>query len=92
MAPVAARGAAGTQGDLGAALAVARAQRAKAWELRAATSLARLLAERGKRRQAQQLLASVCGSFRDGCHTRDLRDARALLTERTIRPPSAAHP
>jgi predicted ATPase len=54
---------------------------AKPWELRAATSLARLWAERGKRDQAHDLLAPVYDWFTEGFDTRDLKDARALLDE-----------
>jgi predicted ATPase len=61
------------------ALATARRQQAKAWELRAAMSLARLWRAEGKARQAHDLLAPVCGWFTDGCDTRDLQEAKALL-------------
>jgi predicted ATPase len=54
---------------------------AKPWELRAATSLARLWAERGKRDQAHDLLAPVYDWFTEVFDTRDLKDARALLDE-----------
>ena len=63
------------------ALAVARAQQAKSWELRAATSLARLWRDQGKLQQARELLAPVYGWFTEGFDTRDLREARALLDE-----------
>jgi len=45
------------------ALAVARQQQAKSWELRAAMSMARLLARSGKRNEARELLAPVYGWF-----------------------------
>jgi predicted ATPase len=61
------------------ALDVARAQSAKSWELRSATSLARLWAEQGKRAQAHDLLAPVYGWFTEGFDTADLKDAKALL-------------
>ena len=61
------------------ALSVARAQQAKSWELRAATSLARLWRDQGKVRQARELLAPVYGWFTEGFDTRDLKDAKALL-------------
>jgi predicted ATPase len=51
----------------------------KAWELRAACSLARLWAEQGKRREAHDLLAPIHGWFTEGIDTRDLKDATALL-------------
>jgi len=61
------------------ALAVARAQQAKSWELRAATSLARLWRDQGKRDQARDLLAPVYGWFTEGFDTLDLKEAKALL-------------
>jgi predicted ATPase len=63
------------------ALAVARAQQAKSWELRAAISLARLWRSQGKVRQARELLAPVYGWFTEGFDTRDLKEAKALLDE-----------
>jgi predicted ATPase len=63
------------------ALAVAREQDAKMWELRAATSLSRLWAGQGKRAMAHDLLAPIYGWFTEGFETADLRDAKALLDE-----------
>jgi class 3 adenylate cyclase/predicted ATPase/tRNA A37 threonylcarbamoyladenosine biosynthesis protein TsaE len=63
------------------ALAVARKQQAKSWELRAAMSMARLWRDQGKRQQARGLLASVYGWFTEGFDTLDLKEARALLDE-----------
>jgi DNA-binding winged helix-turn-helix (wHTH) protein/predicted ATPase len=63
------------------ALAVARKQQAKSWELRAAMSRARLWRDQGKRQQARGLLASVYGWFTEGFETRDLKEAKALLDE-----------
>jgi class 3 adenylate cyclase/predicted ATPase len=63
------------------ALVVARQQQAKSWELRAATSMARLWHDQGKVQQARELLAPVYGRFTEGFDTRDLRDAKALLEE-----------
>jgi predicted ATPase len=63
------------------ALEVARRQSAKSWELRAATSLARLWQRQGKRDEARDLLAPVYAWFTEGFDTRDLRDAKALLEE-----------
>ena len=63
------------------ALAVAREQQAKSWELRAAMSMARLWRDQGKRDQARELLAPVYGWFTEGFDTRDLREATALLDE-----------
>jgi tetratricopeptide (TPR) repeat protein len=61
------------------ALSVARSQGSKAIELRAATSLARLWAERGEQARAHDLLAPVYGWFTEGFGTRDLIEAKALL-------------
>jgi predicted ATPase len=63
------------------ALAVAREQQAKSWELRAATSMARLWLDQGKGPQARSLLASVYGWFTEGFDTLDLKEAKALLDE-----------
>ena len=63
------------------ALAVARKQQAKSWELRAATSMARLWRDQGKRDQARDLLAPVYGWFTEGFDTLDLKEAKALLDE-----------
>jgi predicted ATPase len=63
------------------ALAVARQQQAKSWELRAAMSLARLWRDQGKVSQARELLAPVYGWFTEGFDTRDLKEAKALLAE-----------
>jgi predicted ATPase len=63
------------------ALAVARQQQAKSWELRAAMSLARLWRSQGKVQQARDLLAPVYGWFTEGFDTRDLKEAKALLDE-----------
>ena len=63
------------------ALAVARRQQAKSWELRAAMSMARLWRDQGKRDEARELLAPVYGWFTEGFDTRDLKEAKALLDE-----------
>jgi class 3 adenylate cyclase/predicted ATPase len=63
------------------ALAIARQQRAKSWELRASMSLARLWRGQGKRVEARRLLAPVYGWFTEGFDTRDLKEAKALLEE-----------
>ena len=63
------------------ALAVARQSQAAAWELRAATSLARLRQQQGRRKAARVLLAPVYGRFTEGFDTADLREAKALLDE-----------
>jgi predicted ATPase len=61
------------------ALDVARRQEAKALELRAAMSLARLWREQGKRAEAHELLAPIYGWFTEGFDTADLQEAKALL-------------
>ena len=73
--------AANAQSYLERALAVARQQQAKSWELRAAMSLARLWRDQGKVQQARELLAPVYGWFTEGFDTRDLKEAKALLEE-----------
>jgi predicted ATPase len=60
---------------------VARRQQAKSWELRAATSLARLWREQGKRGAARDLLAPIYDWFTEGFETADLKEAKALLGE-----------
>ena len=61
------------------AIAIAQSQHAKSWELRAATSLARLWQQQGKRQEAHDLLAPIYGWFTEGFDTADLQEARALL-------------
>jgi predicted ATPase len=63
------------------ALAIARGQQAKWWELRAAMSLARLWQQQGKRTEAYELLAPIYGWFTEGFDTADLQDAKALLAD-----------
>ena len=63
------------------ALAVALQQQAKAWELRAAMSMARLWRDQGKREEARELLAPVYAWFTEGFDTLDLKEAKALLDE-----------
>ena len=65
----------------GKALGVAKEQEAKLWELRAATSLARLRRDQGRRAEACDLLSPVYGWFTEGFETPDLKDAKALLDE-----------
>jgi predicted ATPase len=60
-------------------LAVARAQQAKSWELRAAMSVARLWANQSKRDEARGVLAPVYGWFTEGFDTHDLKAAKVLL-------------
>ncbi len=63
------------------AMAIARRQAAKGWELRAATSLARLWQSQGKGQAAYDLLAPVYHWFTEGFDTADLQAAKALLDE-----------
>ena len=63
------------------AIEVAAAQQAKLWELRATTSLARLLADQGRRRDASELLSPVYPWFTEGFDAADLKDAKELLDE-----------
>jgi predicted ATPase/class 3 adenylate cyclase len=63
------------------ALATARGQSAKSFELRASISLARLRRDQGKHAEARALLAPVYGWFTEGFDTRDLKEAKALLDE-----------
>src|SRR5271163_670030 len=73
--------AAKAQGHFERAITIARAQQAKSWELRAATSLARLWRDHGKRQQARDLLAPVYGWFTEGFDTLDLRESKRLLDD-----------
>jgi predicted ATPase len=63
------------------ALAVARAQQAKSWVLRASMSMAGLRRDQGKLNEARDLLAPVYGWFTEGFDTPDLKQAKALLNE-----------
>jgi class 3 adenylate cyclase/tetratricopeptide (TPR) repeat protein len=63
------------------ALRTARGQRARSLELRAATDLARLWINQGKRAEARDVLAAVYGRFSEGFDTRDLKEADALLVQ-----------
>ncbi len=67
--------------NLRASIDVARQQQAKSWELRTATTLARLLFGRGDHSAARELLAPIYGWFTEGFGTHDLRAARELLKE-----------
>jgi tetratricopeptide (TPR) repeat protein len=70
-----------SQSAFDAALRIARAQQAKAYELRAAMRLARLWGEQGRRVDARELLAPVYGWFTEGFDTADLKEAALLLSE-----------
>ena len=63
------------------AIETALRQQARSWELRAATSLARLLGNQGRRAEAHELLAPIYGWFTEGFDTADLKEAKALLAE-----------
>ena len=65
------------------AIDIAKGQSAKSWELRATTSLARLLDTQGNRDEARAMLAEIYGWFTEGFDTADLNDAKALLDELT---------
>jgi predicted ATPase len=69
------------EADFVDAITVAQRMSAKAWELRATMSMARLWRDQGKRQQAHDLLAPVYGSFTEGFDTPVVQDARALLDQ-----------
>jgi predicted ATPase len=73
------------EGCFRAALDVARAQEARWWELRATTSLARLLRDTGRRDEACAMLSEIYGWFTEGFDTADMKDAKALLDELSTR-------
>jgi len=63
------------------AIEIARRQQAKSWELRAATSLARLWQQQGKQPKARTMLSDIYGWFTEGFDTKDLQEAKTLLEE-----------
>jgi class 3 adenylate cyclase/tetratricopeptide (TPR) repeat protein len=63
------------------AIAIARRQNARSWELRATTSLAKVLDQQGKRDEARAMLSEIYNWFSEGFDTADLMDAKALLDE-----------
>jgi predicted ATPase len=69
------------EADFREAIALAQSMGAKAWELRATTSLARLLAKQGRCKEAHTMLAEIYNWFTEGFDTADLKDAKALLEE-----------
>ncbi len=71
----------GAEASYGEALALARRQSARLWELRTAMSLAGLWRDQGKRAEAHALLAPVYGWFTEGFGTPVLQEAKALLAE-----------
>ena len=68
------------------ALAIAGEQDAKLWELRTATSLARMWQDQGRQAEARELLARVYGRFTEGFETPDLRETEVLLDELSSTP------
>ena len=66
------------------AIRVAQGQGAKSFQLRATTSLARLLAKQGRRDEARTMLADIYGWFTEGFDTADLKEAKALLDELSV--------
>ncbi len=62
-----------------ASLDWARQQQAKSWELRTATSLARLWQQQGKKTEAHHMLSEIYNWFTEGFDTKDLQEAKALL-------------
>ncbi|MGE4092693.1 MAG: hypothetical protein AB7G75_17815, partial [Candidatus Binatia bacterium] len=60
-------------------IGIAQTQQAKSWELRAATSLARLWQQQGKRHEARDTLSAIYDWFTEGFDTTDMRNAKALL-------------
>jgi predicted ATPase len=73
--------AAAAEGHFRQALDWARRQGALSWEMRAATSLARLWRDQARRKEARELLAPIYGRFREGFETVDLKTAGALIEE-----------
>ena len=71
----------GDEDCLQLSLEIARKQQAKSWELRTATTMARLYKRQGKHEKARTLLGPIYNSFTEGFDTTDLREAKALLDE-----------
>jgi predicted ATPase len=69
------------EADFRDSIALAKKMSAKAWELRASMSLARLLAQQGRRGEARTMLAEIYNWFTEGFDTADLKDAKALLDQ-----------
>jgi tetratricopeptide (TPR) repeat protein len=74
------------ESDFCEAIALAQKMQAKAWELRATMSLARLLDKQGRRTEARTMLGEIYNWFTEGFDTADLIDAKALLEELQARP------
>src|SRR5262249_32618598 len=73
------------ENSLRKAINIAHRQQAKSWELRATTSLARLLRDTNRRDEAHEMLADIYNWFTEGFDTEDLKDAKALLDELSSR-------
>jgi predicted ATPase len=71
------------EADFRDAITLAKRMSAKAWELRAATSMAQLWRDQGRRQQAHDLLAPVYSWFTEGFDALDLQESKALLDELT---------
>ena len=69
------------EADFREAIALAQTMSAKSWELRATTSLARLLQKQGNCHEARTMLADIYNWFTEGFDTADLKDAKALLDQ-----------
>ena len=69
------------EADFREAITLAQKMNGKLWELRATTSLARLLRDTGRRDEARAMLADIYSWFTEGFDTVDLKDAKALLDE-----------
>ena len=69
------------EGCINQAIRIAQRQKAKSWELRAVTSMARLYQSRNKREEARGLLTQIYDRFTEGFDTVDLREAKMLLDE-----------
>jgi predicted ATPase len=67
--------------DFREAIMLAQTMQAKAWQLRATTSLAHLLRHTGRRDEARTMLAEIYGWFTEGFDTADLKEAKALLED-----------
>lgn len=72
------------EADFREAIALAQKMGAKAWELRATMSLARMLASNGRREKAQDMLREIYNWFTEGFDTADLKEAKALLDELSV--------
>ena len=75
---------AGAEASFQEAIEVARRQRAKSWELRAAVSLCRLWQKQGRIGEGRHLLAEIYGWFTEGLDTADLQEAEALLSVASV--------